>query len=97
MRAEEKLASLEKQLQEALWQLKEVTDLLRETQEHLQQAQLRIAELEKQKTPPPAFVKADKKKPKSEEIGAHAHCRTPDRRVSGLSSALRRHQSGSLP
>ena len=67
MTAEEKIASLEKQLQEALSQLKEVTDLLRETQEHLQQAQLRIAELEKQKTPPPAFVKADKKKPKSEE------------------------------
>ena len=67
MRAEEKRASLEHQLKEALEQLKEVTDLLRETQEQLQQAQSRIAELEKQKRPPPAFVKANKKKPKNEE------------------------------
>jgi|SRR5947209_8032806 len=67
MRAEEKIASLEKQLQEALEQLKEVTDLLREKQEQLQQAQSRIAELEKQKTPTPPFVKANKKKAQAEE------------------------------
>src|SRR5258706_11540859 len=67
MTAEEKIASLEQQLNEALERLKEVTDLLRETQEQLQQAQSRIAELEKQKTPAPAFVKANKKKPKDEE------------------------------
>src|SRR5438876_1038034 len=66
MTAEEKIASLEHQLNEALERLKEVTELLRETQEQLQQAQGRIAELEKQKTPPPAFVKA-KKQPKDEE------------------------------
>ena len=67
MTAEEKIGSLEQQLQEALSQLKEVTDLLQETQEQLQRARERIAELEKQKTPPPAFVKANKKKPKAEE------------------------------
>src|SRR5256886_1967534 len=66
MRAEEKRASLEHQLKEALEQLKEVTDLLRETQEQLQQAHSRIAELEKQKTPP-LFVKANKKKLQAEE------------------------------
>lgn len=66
MTAEEKIASLEHQLQEALQHLKEVTDLLRETQEQLQQAQSRIAELDKQKTPPLPFVKANKK-PKAEE------------------------------
>ncbi len=67
MTAEEKIASLDQQLNEALERLKEVTELLRETQEQLQQAESRIAELEKQKTPPPAFVKANKKKPKDEE------------------------------
>jgi transposase len=67
MTAEEKIASLEQQLKEALEQLKEVTGLLRETQEQLQQAQSRIAELEKQKTPPPPFVKANKQKPLAEK------------------------------
>jgi transposase len=67
MTAEEKIASLEQQLREALSQLKEVTDLLRETQEQLQQARERSAELEKQKAPPPTFVKAKKKKPQAEE------------------------------
>jgi|SRR5947209_20486512 transposase len=69
MTAQEQIASLEQQLNEALERLKEATELLRETQEQLQQAQSRIAELEKQKTPPPAFVKAkaNKKKPKNEE------------------------------
>lgn len=67
MEAEEKIAILEKQLQAALEQLKEVTDLLREKQEQLQQAQARIAELEKQKTPSPPFVKANKKKGQAQE------------------------------
>jgi transposase len=67
MTAEEKIASLEQQLKEALGQLKEVTECLRETQEQLQQASERIAELEKQQTPRPAFVKANKKKPQTEE------------------------------
>src|SRR5258708_19383328 len=67
MTAEEKIASLERQLKEALGRLKEVTELLQETQEQLKQAQGQIAALEKQKTPPPPFVKANKKKPKGEE------------------------------
>ena len=40
---------------------------LQNTQEALGAAQVQIAELEKVKTPPPAFVKANKKKPKAEE------------------------------
>jgi exonuclease VII small subunit len=67
MTAEEQIASLERQLKEALDQLKEVTELLQETQELLKQAQGQIAALEKQKTSPPSFVKANKKKPKGEE------------------------------
>ena len=67
MTAQEKIASLEQQLNKALERLKEATELLRETQEQLQQAQSRIAELEKQKTPPPAKVSANKKKPKEQE------------------------------
>src|SRR5260221_4595267 len=60
MRAEEKIASLEAQLKQALEQLTEVTEQLRV-------AQARIAELEKLKTPPPAFVKANKKKAPEEQ------------------------------
>jgi transposase len=54
MRAEEKIASLEAQLKQALEQLEEVSEQLRV-------ARARIEELEKLKTPPPAFVKAKKK------------------------------------
>src|SRR5205823_6972972 len=60
MTAEEKIASLEAQLKQALEQLDEVTEQLRV-------AQARIEELEKLKTPPPAFVKAKKKKKAPEE------------------------------
>src|SRR5258708_13430623 len=60
MKAEETIASLEAKLKQALERLGEVT-------EHLRVAQARIAELEKQKTPPPAFVKANVKKPPAEE------------------------------
>src|SRR5229473_1768150 len=60
MTAEETIASLEAQLKQALERLGEVTEQLRV-------AQARIAELEKQKTPPPAFVKANVKKPPAEE------------------------------
>lgn len=67
MTAEEKIASLEHQLNEALERLKGMTELLAETQEQLQQAQVWIAELEKQKSPAPAFVKANKKKPKEHQ------------------------------
>ena len=60
MRAEEKIASLEAQLKQALEQLTEVSEQLRV-------AQARIAELEKLKTPLPAFVKANKKKAPEEQ------------------------------
>jgi hypothetical protein len=55
MNAEEKIASLENALRQAL-------EELQQTQEQLQKAQVRIAELEKLKTPPPGFVKANRKK-----------------------------------
>jgi len=56
MTAEERIASLEDQLTQALEQL-------RITQEELAVAYQRIEELEKQKTPPAGFVKANGKKP----------------------------------
>lgn len=55
MTAEETITSLEAKLAQALEQLAEVREQLRVAQAH-------IAELEQQKTPPPAFVKANKKK-----------------------------------
>ena len=60
MTAEEQIASLEAQLQQALERLAEVTEQLRV-------AQGRIEELEKLKTPPPAFVKANKKQAPQEQ------------------------------
>jgi transposase len=60
MTAEETRASLEAQLNQALERLNEVTEQLRV-------AQARIEELEKLKTPPPAFVKANKKTPQHEQ------------------------------
>lgn len=60
MTTEETIASLEAQLKQALERLDEVTEQLRI-------AQARIEELEKLKTPPPAFVKANKKRPPEEE------------------------------
>ncbi len=57
---EEEAAQLRKENQ----QLREA---LKETQERLRVALARIEELEKQKTPPPAFVKADVKKPATQE------------------------------
>ena len=59
MTAEEKIAFLEAQLKQTLERLDEVTEQLRV-------AQARIEELEKLKTPPPAFVKANKKPPPEE-------------------------------
>lgn len=66
MRAEEQIESLTEQLKRALEQLEQTTDQLQATQEALQKAQARIAELEKQKTPP-GFVKVNGKKPAVEE------------------------------
>src|SRR6266566_3915468 len=60
MTAEEKIAFLEAQLRQALERLDEVTEQVRV-------AQARIEELEKLKTPPPAFVKANKKNPPEEQ------------------------------
>lgn len=60
MTAEETIASLEAQLKQALERLAEATEQLRV-------AQARIEELEKLKTPPPAFVKAEKNKPPEEQ------------------------------
>jgi len=56
MTAEETIASLEAQLKQTVERLAEVTEQLRA-------AQARIEELEKLKTPPPAFMKANKKRP----------------------------------
>ncbi len=67
MTAEERIAFLAEKLNQALEQLSQTQEQLRLTQEQLGEtqkqlgvAQARIEELEKQKTPPPAFVKATK-------------------------------------
>src|SRR2546423_110270 len=57
---EEEAAQLRKENQE-------LREALKETQERLRVALARIEEVEKQKTPPPAFVKADVKKPATQE------------------------------
>src|SRR5712691_8627814 len=63
MTAKETIACLEAQLKQALGRLGQVTEQLQQTQEQLREAHARIAELEKLKTPTPAFVKANTKKP----------------------------------
>jgi transposase len=50
------------QLQKVRGELQQTQGQLKESQEQFQKAQARIAELEKQKTTPPAFVKANTKK-----------------------------------
>ncbi len=60
MTADERIASLEEHLKQALEQVHIL-------QGQLATAQKRIEELEKQKTPSPAFVKANVKKPQAEE------------------------------
>jgi transposase len=60
MTAEERIAWLEEQLKQALTQVQDL-------QEQLAAAKLRIEELEKQKTPPPAFVKANVVKAAAEQ------------------------------
>src|SRR5947209_10532887 len=57
---EEEAAQLRKENQE-------LREALKETQERLRVALARIEKVEKQKTPPPAFVKADVKKPATQE------------------------------
>jgi len=73
MTAEETIASLEAQLKQALERLTEVTEQLRI-------AQAGIEELEKLKTPPPAFVKAEKKKPPYADRHPHQSLRDASRR-----------------
>lgn len=60
------ISHLKEQLSEALEQLSVLQTENRALQEQLVVAHQRIAELEKQKTRPPAFVKANVKKPKGE-------------------------------
>src|ERR1700730_7708467 len=60
MTAEEEVVQLRKENQE-------LREALQQTQELLRVALARIEELEKQKTPPPAFVKANTKKKAAEE------------------------------
>jgi transposase len=67
MTAEERIAFLEAQLNQVLEQLRLTQEELRQAQEQLVEANKRIEELEKQKTPPAAFVKAKVKKPPEEE------------------------------
>jgi transposase len=57
----------EEQIEQLTAQLKQALEQLQTTQEELRQAKARIAELEKQKTPAPSFVKANAKKSKTEE------------------------------
>jgi transposase len=66
MTAEEQIAKLEEQLAHVLEQLRLKDEQLQRAQEQLRVAQARIEELEKQKTPPPLFVKANVVKPKAE-------------------------------
>src|SRR5713101_7499792 len=66
MTAEEQIARLEEQLTHVLEQLRLKDEQLQLAQEQLRVAQARIEELEKQKTPPAPFVKANVVKPKAE-------------------------------
>ena len=66
MTAEEQIARLEEQLTHILEQLRLKDEQLQLAQEQLRVAQARIEELEKQKTPPAPFVKANVVKPKAE-------------------------------
>lgn len=74
MTTEEQITYLSEKLSQAVERLSQAQEQLRVTQEELQvtreqlhAAQARIQELEKQKTPPPAFVKANVKKPEAGE------------------------------
>src|SRR6266516_3321490 len=74
MMTEEQIGYLNEKLNHVLAELSQTQEELRATKEELQVtqeklhvAQERIEELEKQKTPPPAFVKATVKKPEEGE------------------------------
>src|SRR5713101_8443401 len=67
MMSEEEVAQLRVENQALREWLSQVQEQLSQTQELLRAALARIEELEKEKTPPPAFVKANTKKAKAEE------------------------------
>jgi transposase len=67
MRLEEEVAQLREENQALREALEQARDQLSQAQGGLQVALERIQELEKLKTPPPSFVKANAKKPKVEE------------------------------
>ena len=67
MTAEEQIEWLEDQLKKALEQVRQAHEQVQVLQDQLAKAQQRIEELEKQKTPPPAFAKANVKKPEAGE------------------------------
>jgi transposase len=82
MTADERIASLEAQLSQVLEQWGQTQEQLRQAQEELAAAYKRIEELEKQKTPAPAFVKANvkqppegEKKPRKKRDPKHNHAR----------------------
>jgi hypothetical protein len=64
---EEEVLQLRKENQELRKENQELHETVKQTQELLRLALARIEALEKQKTPPPAFVKANKKKPQEDE------------------------------
>jgi transposase len=82
MTAEERIASLEAQLEQVIEQWRQTQEELRQTREQLAEANKRIEELEKQKTPPAAFVQANvkkppegEKKPRKKRDPKHTHAR----------------------
>jgi ABC-type transporter Mla subunit MlaD len=67
IQTQEELRTTKGELQSTQEALQTTREELQSTQEALAAAQVQITELEKVKTPPPAFVKAKKKQPKAEE------------------------------
>src|SRR5258708_17833112 len=67
MRLEEEVPQLREENQTLREALEQARDQLSQAQGGLQVALERIQELEKLKTPPPSFVKANAKKPNAEE------------------------------
>src|SRR5947209_791902 len=85
MTQEEEIRELKEQLREALERLEKMDGVVAENhalREQLAEAKREIAELKKQKTPPPAFVKAKvrksaegEKKPRKKREASHNHGR----------------------
>ena len=67
IQTQEELQKTKGKLQSTQEALQTTKEELRSTQEALGAARVQMAELEKVKTPPPTFVKANKKKPQAEE------------------------------